>query len=74
LLDAVLGTGSKPPVREVYADAIARLKCQFVDGDCCGIPSGADADARGEQPSGAIARANADFTFTAPRPAHFVSN
>jgi len=37
------------------------------------IPSGADADARGEQPSGAIARANAIVTFTAPRPAHLFS-
>ena len=33
------------------------------------IPSGADADVMGEQ-TGAVARADAVVTFTAPRPAH----
>ena len=33
------------------------------------IPSGADADVRGEQ-VGAVARADAVVTFSAPRPAH----
>src|SRR5208283_2328806 len=36
------------------------------------IPSGADADAMGPQ-DGAIARADAVVTFTAPRPAHLFS-
>ncbi|MGB0009966.1 MAG: NAD(P)H-hydrate dehydratase [Candidatus Sulfotelmatobacter sp.] len=68
-LDAVLGTGFKPPVSGLYAEAIAVMNASKVPVVAVDIPSGADADARGPQ-TGTVARANAIVTFTAPRPAH----
>jgi NAD(P)H-hydrate epimerase len=71
-LDAVLGTGFKPPVSGLYADAIAIMNASQVPVIAVDIPSGADADAMGPQ-GGTIARADAVVTFTAPRPAHVFS-
>jgi NAD(P)H-hydrate epimerase len=72
LIDAILGTGFKPPVMGVYAEAIAVLNQSVAPVIAVDIPSGADADAH-KQNSGTIARANAIVTFTAPRPAHVFS-
>ncbi len=69
LVDAILGTGFKPPVTGVYADVIAALNQSDAPVIAVDIPSGADADAR-RQTTGKIARADAVVTFTAPRPAH----
>jgi ADP-dependent NAD(P)H-hydrate dehydratase / NAD(P)H-hydrate epimerase len=69
LIDAILGTGFRPPVSGVYAEAIAALNAHEVPVVAVDIPSGADADVMGEQ-VGAVARADAVVTFTAPRPAH----
>ncbi len=71
-LDAVLGTGFKPPVSGLYADAIAVMNASKVPVIAVDIPSGADADAMGPQ-GGTIARADAIVTFTAPRPAQVFS-
>ncbi|MFZ0771942.1 MAG: NAD(P)H-hydrate dehydratase [Candidatus Sulfotelmatobacter sp.] len=71
-LDAILGTGFKPPVSGLYADAIAVMNASTVPVIAVDIPSGADADAMGPQ-AGTIARADAIVTFTAPRPAHVFS-
>jgi ADP-dependent NAD(P)H-hydrate dehydratase / NAD(P)H-hydrate epimerase len=71
-LDAVLGTGFKPPVSGLYAEAIAIMNASQVPVIAVDIPSGADADAMGPQ-GGTIARADAVVTFTAPRPAHLFS-
>jgi ADP-dependent NAD(P)H-hydrate dehydratase / NAD(P)H-hydrate epimerase len=68
-LDAILGTGFKPPVSGLYAAAIAIMNASGVPVIAVDIPSGADADAMGAQ-VGTIARADAIVTFTAPRPAH----
>jgi ADP-dependent NAD(P)H-hydrate dehydratase / NAD(P)H-hydrate epimerase len=68
-LDAVLGTGFKPPVSALYADAITIISASQVPVIAVDIPSGADADAMGPQ-AGTIVRADAVATFTAPRPAH----
>jgi hydroxyethylthiazole kinase-like uncharacterized protein yjeF len=68
-VDAILGTGFKPPVRGLYAEAIAMMNASGALVVAVDIPSGADADAMGPQ-SGIIAQANAIVTFTAPRPAH----
>jgi ADP-dependent NAD(P)H-hydrate dehydratase / NAD(P)H-hydrate epimerase len=68
-LDAVLGTGFKPTVSGLYAEAIATMNASKVPVVAVDIPSGADADVMGKQ-SGTIARADAVVTFTAPRPAH----
>ncbi|MCU1300395.1 MAG: hypothetical protein JWQ87_679 [Candidatus Sulfotelmatobacter sp.] len=72
-LDAVLGTGFKPPVRGLYADAIAVMNASKAPVIGVDIPSGADADAIGPQ-TGTIARADAIVTFTAPRPAHVLGS
>jgi NAD(P)H-hydrate epimerase len=71
-LDAVLGTGFKPPVSGLYAEAIAIMNGSEVPVIAVDIPSGADADAMNPQ-AGTIARADAIVTFTAPRPAHVFS-
>ncbi|HWY22177.1 MAG TPA: NAD(P)H-hydrate dehydratase [Candidatus Acidoferrum sp.] len=71
-VDAILGTGFKPPVSGLYADAIATLNASKVRVIAVDIPSGADADVTGPQ-KGTIARADAVVTFTAPRPAHLLS-
>src|SRR5271165_2088846 len=75
-VDAVLGTGFKPPVSGLYAEAIAMMNASAAAVVAVDIPSGADADAMGPQQGpehGMIARANAIVTFTAPRPAHVFS-
>jgi NAD(P)H-hydrate epimerase len=69
LLDAILGTGFKPPVSGLYAEAIRLMNASSAPVVAVDIPSGADADVMGEQ-TGAVARADAVVTFTAPRPAH----
>src|SRR5229473_1968865 len=72
-LDAVLGTGFKPPVSGLYADAIAIMNASQAPVIAVDIPSGADADAMGPQQAvqkGIIARADSIVTFTAARPAH----
>lgn len=69
LVDAVLGTGFRPPVTGLYAEAIAAMNASSAQVIAVDIPSGADADVMGHQ-TGVVARANAVVTFTAPRPAH----
>jgi NAD(P)H-hydrate epimerase len=69
VLDAILGTGFKPPVSGLYAEAIAWINQSSAPVIAVDIPSGADADVMGEQ-TGTVARADAIVTFTAPRPAH----
>jgi len=69
LVDAILGTGFRPPVSGLYAEAIELLNVEPAPVVAVDIPSGADADVMGEQ-TGAVARADGIVTFTAPRPAH----
>ncbi|MBV9626002.1 MAG: NAD(P)H-hydrate dehydratase [Acidobacteria bacterium] len=69
LIDAILGSGFRPPVAGHYAEAIRRINSVRAPVVAVDIPSGADADVRGTQ-TGTVARANAIVTFTAPRPAH----
>ena len=75
-LDALLGTGFKPPVRGLYADVIEILNKSHAPVIAVDIPSGADADAMFSQQApqdGVIARADSIVTFTAARPAHVFS-
>src|SRR5579871_379686 len=72
VIDAILGTGFKPPVSGLYAEAIDILNASRTSVVAVDIPSGADADAMTPQ-KGTIARANSIVTFTAPRPAHIFS-
>ena len=73
LIDAILGSGFRPPVGGVYAEAIAKINSAIVPVIAVDVPSGADADVMGDQ-TGAVARADVIVTFTAPRPAHVFGN
>jgi ADP-dependent NAD(P)H-hydrate dehydratase / NAD(P)H-hydrate epimerase len=69
IIDAILGTGFRPPVTGLYANAIELIDRSKKPVIAVDIPSGADADAF--QPSNDLrARADHIVTFTAPRPAH----
>ena len=85
IVDAILGTGFRPPISPLYVAAIARMNAAPALIVAVDIPSGADADAMhpasatGSSSDGgkearaaarADARADAIVTFTAPRPAH----
>ena len=73
LLDAILGTGFRPPVTGLYAEAIERFTQAKTPIVAVDIPSGLDADATGGAPAGPAVPACATVTFTAPRPAHVFS-
>lgn len=86
LLDAILGTGFKPPVEGLYRAAIERINEAREKGQGTGdkgqclrpviavdIPSGANADSFGPEEH-LRCRADAIVTFTAPRPAHVFGN
>src|SRR5260370_35258351 len=68
-IDAILGTGFRPPLSRCYASAIAVINPSPVPVVALDIPSGADADLMGEQ-TGTVARPDAIVTFTPPLPAH----
>ncbi|HXZ80997.1 MAG TPA: NAD(P)H-hydrate dehydratase [Terriglobales bacterium] len=71
IIDAILGTGFRPPVTGLYAEAIAAMNASGRPVLAVDIPSGADADAFTLRDSNALrARADGIVTFTAPRPAH----
>lgn len=73
IVDAVAGTGFKPPLRGVAAalrDQVNALKAPVVAVD---LPSGWDADCREFAVEGAF-RADAVVTFTAPKLAHVSGN
>jgi len=69
VVDAVLGTGFKPPMRGLAVTArelLTEMMCPVVAVD---LPSGWDADSMEEKAEGAF-RADAVVTFTAPKLAH----
>ena len=77
IVDAILGTGFRPPVSPLYAAAIRKMNAAAAPIVAVDIPSGADADAMrpassNDSPAGVLneARADAIVTFTAPHPAH----
>ncbi len=74
LVDAILGTGFRPPVTGLYADAIEVMNRSDKPIVAVDIPSGADSDTMTPQRGGAIVYADAIVTFTAPRPAHVFGN
>ncbi len=71
LVDAILGSGFRPPVEGLYAAAIAAINASHGCVLAVDVPSGADSDA--EQQTGLVTRADAVLTFTAPRRAHVLS-
>jgi len=85
IVDAILGTGFRPPVSPLYAAAIDKMNAASAPIVAVDLPSGADADAM--RPASATdsrtgagdgardeARADAIVTFTAPRPAHIFAS
>jgi len=73
LVDAVVGTGFKPPLRGVAAALRDRVNALRVPVVAVDLPSGWDADSREYAVEGAF-RANAVVTFTAPKLAHVSGN
>ena len=80
IVDAILGTGFRPPVSPLYAAAISKMNAAAAPIIAVDIPSGADADAMrspgatGSRTAiGDKARADAVVTFTAPHPAHVLA-
>ena len=76
LIDGILGTGFRPPVKGFYADAIeafAKADRPIVAID---IPSGLDSDQMTPHAAapGPVVPAHATVTFTAPKPAHLFSS
>jgi ADP-dependent NAD(P)H-hydrate dehydratase / NAD(P)H-hydrate epimerase len=69
LVDAILGTGFRPPVQRLYGDAISAMNATAVPIVAVDIPSGADSDLMYPR-NEARARADAIVTFTAPKLAH----
>jgi hydroxyethylthiazole kinase-like uncharacterized protein yjeF len=82
IVDAILGTGFRPPVTGFYSEAIQAINQSGVPVLAVDIPSGADSDSfamqNPAQPGVAFpqhhCRAEAIATFTAPRPAHIFGN
>jgi NAD(P)H-hydrate epimerase len=69
LIDAVVGTGFKPPLRGLAAVAQGLLAESGVPVVAVDLPSGWDADSMEEKAEGGF-RADAVVTFTAPKLAH----
>jgi NAD(P)H-hydrate epimerase len=73
LLDAVVGTGFKPPLRGAAASLRDRVNALSMPVVAVDLPSGWNADSREFAAEGAY-RANAVETFTAPKLAHACGN
>jgi NAD(P)H-hydrate epimerase len=73
ILDAVVGTGFKPPLRGLAASVRDRVNGLSTPVVAVDLPSGWDADSRAFTGEGAY-RANAVVTFTAPKLAHVFGN
>ncbi|MGA8939490.1 MAG: NAD(P)H-hydrate epimerase, partial [Acidobacteriaceae bacterium] len=69
VIDAVVGTGFKPPLRGLAAAARDLLEASKVEVVAVDLPSGWDADSREMKAEGAF-RADAVVTFAAPKVAH----
>lgn len=69
-LDALLGTGFKPPVSPLYAAAIGAMNAAKVPIVAVDVPSGTDSDAMHPQGGATMVRADSAVTFTAPKPVH----
>ena len=73
ILDAVVGTGFKPPLRGLAAAVRDRVNAMTTPMVAVDLPSGWDSDSREFSAEGAY-RADAVVTFTAPKLAHMCGN
>ena len=70
IVDAVVGTGFKPPLKGLAVAALEWLKGSLAPVLAVDLPSGWAADSTAATPTGPVFRADAVITFTAPKPAH----
>ncbi len=70
IVDALFGTGFKPPLPSLALAVLERLQRSTSPVLAIDLPSGWLADETGATPSGAVFPADAVITFTAPKPAH----
>ena len=71
IVDAILGTGFKPPLKGIAVKAIEIINSLDAPVVAVDVPSGSDADST--QPverDSAVIQADAVITFTAPKPVH----
>jgi len=73
IIDAVVGTGFKPPLRGPASAVGALLAQSHLAVVAVDLPSGWDADSMAQRAEGAF-RANAVVTFTRPKQAHIFGN
>jgi NAD(P)H-hydrate epimerase len=70
LIDAVVGTGFKPPLRRLPLAALEWARQSDAPVLAVDLPSGWGADEKGAAAVGPVFRADAVMTFTAPKAAH----
>jgi NAD(P)H-hydrate epimerase len=70
LVDAVVGTGFKPPLKGLAAAALEWVKASHAKLLAVDLPSGWAADTTAAASAGDVFPADAVITFTAPKPAH----
>jgi NAD(P)H-hydrate epimerase len=70
IVDAVLGTGFKPPLKGLALAALEWLKASKAPILAVDLPSGWPADENSDPVAGPVFPADAVITFTAPKPAH----
>ena len=70
LIDAVVGTGFKPPLKGLAKAALEWVKTSRAPILAVDLPSGWAADATAAASTGPVFPADAVITFTAPKPAH----
>ena len=70
IIDAVLGTGFKPPIKGLALAALEWMKASAAPVLAVDLPSGWPADETAATPASPVFSADAVITFTAPKPAH----
>jgi len=70
LVDALVGTGFKPPLKGLAAAALEWVKSSHAQFLAVDLPSGWAADTTTATATGPVFPADAVITFTAPKPAH----
>jgi hydroxyethylthiazole kinase-like uncharacterized protein yjeF len=70
LIDAIVGTGVKPPLKGLAVAALDWIKASHASILAIDLPSGWAADTTSATPTGKVFAADAVVTFTAPKPAH----
>ncbi len=70
IVDAILGTGFKPPLKGIAATVIKLINGLAASVVAVDLPSGVDADSMQSAETDAAIRADGVITFTAPKPVH----